>query len=101
MTQFKAGVVFWNMHESITLNLNIIDAIHRRIALRPAIITSARDGEHSEGSLHYEGKAIDLRTRDLPKALIEELAADLAAGLGTAWDVVIEDDHVHVEFDPK
>jgi hypothetical protein len=101
MTQFKSGVVFWNMHDSILLNLNLIDAIHKRIALRDAIITSARDGEHSTNSKHYEGKAIDLRTRDLPSAMVDEIVADLKQALGSAWDIIDEDSHIHCEWDPK
>lgn len=32
---------------------------------RPAVITSGRDALHAKGSKHYEGKAIDLRVKDM------------------------------------
>lgn len=31
----------------------------------PLIITSGKDGKHAPGSLHYVGRALDFRTRDL------------------------------------
>ena len=66
------------------------------------VLTSGTDGTHKEGSLHYKGMAIDLRTRDLTvdqrmgvfhylRAILEPLG----------YDVVVEPDHFHVEYDPK
>lgn len=81
--------------------LPIIDAIHRVVAGRDAIITAGTDGKHMVGSLHYRGRAVDLRTHDLTPAKRTELRDALARGLGRGWDVVIEPTHIHVEYDPK
>ena len=64
-------------------------------------ITSGSDGVHGPNSLHYKGKALDLRTRDLPPAVVMDIHTDLKTALGEQFDVVIEEDHIHVEFDPK
>lgn len=59
------------------------------------------DGVHMKNSLHYFGKAVDLRIRDtrIEEALLFwELAKRLA---GSEFDVVWEKDHIHIEFDPK
>lgn len=67
------------------------------------VISAGRDGEHSPTSLHYSGKAVDLRTKNIPNETIR-------AGIFTAlvnrleengFDVVDEHDHFHIEFDPK
>lgn len=63
-------------------------------------ITSALDGVHSAGSLHYYGLALDLRTHyfdpnvqhDVHHALCKEL--DLRI-----FDVVLHSTHIHVEYD--
>ena len=58
-------------------------------------ITSLRDGNHSVGSLHYDGLAFDMR---YPDGILFE---DIKKALGPGWDVVYEDTHIHCEYDPK
>ena len=66
------------------------------------VITAGTDShEHKPDSLHNDGLAIDIRTRDMPTARIEEFAQELRECLGDEYDVVAEDSHIHVEFDPK
>lgn len=68
----------------------------------PAIIptiTSAHDGVHMDGSLHYKDLAWDLRTRNLQPDKTEEIARMLRVDLGDDWDVIVEKDHLHCEYD--
>lgn len=64
-------------------------------------VTSVVDGRHSRGSLHYTGCAADLRTRDLPSGTETLLADELRTALGDQFDVILERDHIHLEFQPK
>lgn len=64
-------------------------------------VTSICDGVHSKNSLHYKGLAVDLRTRDLKGITANQLAVRLRKALGNEYDVVVEKDHIHVEYDPK
>lgn len=64
-------------------------------------ITSASDSKHGPNSLHYKGKALDLRTRNVPEELRQGLRDEIANALGPQFDVVLESDHMHMEFDPK
>lgn len=65
------------------------------------MITSGRDGKHSPTSLHYSGRALDFRTHNVSTQQQKlKLAAEIADDLGDAFDVVLESDHLHVEFDP-
>jgi hypothetical protein len=65
------------------------------------VITSASDGKHGANSLHYQGLALDLRTRDLPEDMTQTIYSELKDALGEQFDVVLEDDHLHIEFDVK
>lgn len=70
------------------------------------IVTSLNDGEHRKNSLHYSGRAVDLRTHNVPAALRPVIAAELREVLGSEFDVVHEkagtpNEHIHVEWDPK
>jgi len=65
-------------------------------------ITSGIDGMHALNSLHYALRAIDVRIRNFPtRSAIDAFAQSLREELGAAYDVLIEKDHIHVEFDPK
>lgn len=61
-------------------------------------ITSCTDGVHKERSLHYTGCAVDLR---LPAVGKEAMVDALRSRLGVDYDVVLEKDHIHLEYDPK
>ena len=76
---------------------------NEELAKFPFVITSANDGKHSTASLHYSGNAFDLRIwafKENPAAL-RAFASRCAAALGRDFDVVLESDHLHVEYDPK
>ena len=99
MPNFKFGVDQSNMDYHITSNYSDIDKVHQNIVGRDAMITSARDGRHMSSSLHFSGKAIDLRTRDMggkEKLVVEALKKKL----GKSFDIVLESDHIHLEYDP-
>lgn len=64
-------------------------------------VTSGYDGTHSAQSKHYQGLAEDYRTRDIPRQELYGMVADVRAILGRDYDVVIESDHLHIEYDPK
>ena len=64
------------------------------------VITAGTDGKHMEGSLHYKGRALDLRTFNVAGKELQVKVA-LQQALGKDYDVVIEKDHIHCEYDPK
>jgi hypothetical protein len=97
---FKPNVVL-DLEREMVIVLPAIERAHQKVGvIRGAYITSARDSVHGKGSLHPKGLAIDLRTRDLEMSRIIELASEIKATLGKNFDVVIEQDHLHVEYDP-
>ena len=65
------------------------------------VITSANDSKHGPNSLHYKGQALDLRTRHLNGQGLQSVYHKLKESLGDQFDVVLEADHIHVEYQPK
>ena len=65
------------------------------------VITSGSDGIHAEHSLHYLGYALDFRTHYFDPQVQEWIRDQLASALGDEYDVVLENTHMHVEYDPK
>jgi len=82
----------------------VVEAAHPQYAKRQNlenfVVTSAHDGEHSDGSLHDDGLALDLRVWEFSEAQARHVTTGIQAALGERWDVVYEVDHIHVEFDP-
>lgn len=64
-------------------------------------VTCGLDGEHSAGSLHYYGYAVDLRTRDFTEGQKQSAHSELQKRLGCIYDVVLHKTHIHAEFDLK
>lgn len=67
----------------------------------PFTVTSMEDSVHGPRSLHPSGNAADLRTRNLPVQALPDLVKALKLALGPQYDVVLESDHIHLEYDIK
>lgn len=95
--RFKQNViVIFNSRAQYTFAR--VDSIWKDIELEEAVLTSGVDGTHGPNSLHYQGRAWDFR---LPKQ-VEKVMAALKLELGGAdYDVLLEGDHIHIEYDPK
>ena len=65
------------------------------------VITSLVDGQHRAGSLHAFGFAADMRTKHIPIEKQAPIRDEIAIRLGPQYDVILEADHIHVEFDPR
>lgn len=69
-----------------------------------ATITSGRDGDHMEGSLHYVGRALDWRTwaddhgTQIRASIKEKIVDEIQREIGPRFDVVPEATHIHVEL---
>ena len=98
--ELKAGVVL-SLSPEMAKALHAIEREHLRVVGRHAIITSGRDGTHRPDSLHYSGNAVDIRSRDLSVEKKYLLASALKTALGIRFDVIVEHDHIHIEYDPK
>lgn len=97
MIAIKPGVRIRGMQPEILLAVVAAHELFKEQA-QALTITSCTDGRHKDGSLHYTGCAVDLR---LPTARVEQVVAQLQNRLGSEYDVVLEGDHIHVEYDPK
>ena len=106
--QVKSGSSLAAAHSSLLHAEDCTNMLWHRIGLPgQPVITENQGGTHSKLSLHYgkpydfRCRAFDLRTRTITKAQTEHFSTHLHTLLGTSFDVVVESDHIHVEFDPK
>lgn len=100
MLKLKRGVVVQGLGTETLLAAVVAQTVYAKHG-KDCVITSALDGQHSETSLHYSGNALDLRTRHLDAGQAEAITDDLQDALGDDYDVVLEGNHIHVEYQPK
>ena len=105
----QAAELYYNDLEAKELQPEILSLFHTlKEAYRgyEVFITSMTSGHHVKGSKHYEGYAIDVRTKNLPwdrKYLVKMYIENVA---GPDYQVILEDikgpnEHLHIEYDPK
>ena len=94
----KKGVNIQGMSTELLYGLNVADAVYKELGYE-LTVTSVLDGRHSLTSLHYAGNAADLRIRGVsdPQAIVDMLKARL----GVNFDVLLESNHIHIEYQPR
>ena len=93
----KAGVSIARLERNTRWGLRVVEdvfAAHKQ----KMIVTSTDEGNHGAGSLHYANQAFDVRLFDEDRAA---MSTEIKAGLGKDFDLVLEFDHWHIEYDPK
>lgn len=81
-----------------------LGGVHQMLFSIPLVVTSGRDAIHGNGSKHYIGKAVDIRTHDKSEAQCLTLLAVLnqvapALGLGIFDERALGDEsHIHIEL---
>lgn len=100
MLRFKQGVLAYGLQPEMLWCLDRCTVVYSAFD-KDCTVTSARGGRHSAKSRHYSGLAVDLRTRDLNESQIRQIHEGLIKALGNDYDVILEADHFHIEYDPK
>jgi len=84
---------------AITVANSLMERLFPKLNL---VVTSITDShEEDANSLHNYGYAFDMRIRDFPPAYIETYLEQLRRALSDEYTIVLEETHIHVEFDPE
>ena len=104
LIHLKEGVVIGEMKPQLLDALLTIGRVFDKFNYT-LVITSLSDGKHmgngSGNSLHPRGYAADLRSRDMRVADVGIVRNEMSRALGPAYQVVLEADHIHLEYDPQ
>lgn len=93
----KAGVDISRLERRTRNGLKITATVLKEFE-KDLVVTSTYEGNHGPGSLHYANQAFDIRR---PGKDTISFSLELMDALGSDFDVVVEDDHIHIEYDPK
>lgn len=107
IVKLKKGVSVKGIKPEMAIAVPIIAGVWEQFEQKELVITSARDGKHSTNSLHYQGYAFDLRIWGFKKEELDKVVEALQIAFNGVpgnssgdWDIVLESDHIHLEFDP-
>ena len=106
--EIKPGVKLLGIRPELLIGADVVESVFKSYGLE-AVVTSAIDGKHKRASAHYSGRALDFRIRNISGYAEEGNAArDVQAifqkirqKAGENFDVVLESNHIHFEYDPK
>lgn len=97
---FKSGVKLFGLKSETLAAMIAVDGAYNDLG-HDLVITSVRDGQHSRTSLHYVGYAFDCRIHGINPERLSELVQLIRESLTDEFDVILEKDHIHIEFQPK
>lgn len=106
---FKQGVrITADQHPVTAFAIIAIDAAWLEVTGHEAMCTSADDSTHGTGSLHPLGAAWDLRLwknndpaqGPYDRETLGRLVGALRRNLGSLFQIILEGNHIHIEFDP-
>jgi len=101
MIHYKPGVRVFGIRPETVLAIQVAHEVYE-LYNADLVVTSVIEGSHSRGSLHYTGQAVDLRLHDwLTVQQHEEVADEIRKCLTDDYDVVLESNHIHIEYQPK
>jgi hypothetical protein len=104
--KLKEGVRLTDLAPQMVLCALVVEEVFAEFGI-PCVVTSANDSKHGASSWHYRGRALDFRTKyEAVNGREQILRDETKKALGQDFDVVIEavgtdNEHLHVEWDPK
>jgi hypothetical protein len=103
------SVVVIGLSSEMYFAIGLADAAYADEGLE-CVITAGLDGSHNTGSLHPEGKAVDIRNQQCSEIQLGRIALKLQRLNKYGFDVVNERvgdtekttaSHFHIEYQPK
>ena len=101
IAKLKVPVEVQGIQPEILFAIMVANSIFAANYGHDVVITSVTDGDHGKGTLHKHGYAVDFRTRDMAPNTQKIITESLKKCLGDQYDVVLESNHIHIEFDHR
>lgn len=94
----KDGVSIGGIRPELLFGMMVVNNVFEQLG-EQLVITSVCEGVHGSWSYHPAGLAFDLRLPvDEDKDMVGAVLRD---ALGSEFDVVVESDHIHVEYEVR
>jgi len=101
MFKLKTGVNPTGIKAELLLVIMVANEVYRDRGY-DCVVTSINDSTHSQTSRHYQGCAVDFRTRNFPNdGIAREVTEEIRQRLGRHYMVLFERNHIHVSYKPR
>ena len=77
-----------------------VDQIYNNLLGHNATVTYTVNGVHGQRSWHYNGNAVDTRVWGMSDSMRRTATRNIQDALGNNYQVIDENDHIHIEYDP-
>lgn len=107
MIRVNPGVRLGGIRPEVVLALQVAEGVWAKYGSDEIVVTSATEGLHSTGSMHYLFSAVDIRVKNLASlSVVSAATAELRDRLGSDYRVINEaagttNAHCHIEFRPS
>lgn len=106
MLSIKFGAKICGLQPELLLGISIIKSVLDSYNV-DTVITEVTGGKHMEGSLHYKGFGVDIRSKHIKSTKVKQnILLKCRETLGAEFDILLEcegaiNEHFHIEFQPK
>jgi len=99
--KLKENVKCLGIKPELLLAVIIAESVFRTYEVE-FVITSIADGKHqATNSKHYSGNAFDVRIKNIPtKETLDYIIHSLKSNLTKDYRVILESDHIHIDYNP-
>lgn len=99
--RLKSNVRLSDFSSQALLAVMVSWSIYAQSGAEEFVLTSVNDSVHGKNSLHGSGDAFDCRIWVLEEDVRQTVADEIGRSLGEDFDVILESDHIHIEYDPE
>lgn len=100
MIKLKHGANPIGIRPEILLAVMVAEGIYKAAGFE-LVLTSINDSAHADTSRHYQGMAVDFRTREFSGEVGRTITEQLRQALGRQYLVLNESNHIHVSYKPR
>ena len=96
----KDGTTLLGLHPKMQIANCIVAVIYFKNGFKFRLTAGVDQFGHSAKSFHPKGRACDWGIQGLSIQQVKDLRDEIDLKLGPDYDIVLEKDHIHGEYDP-